>query len=116
MALKDRLMTTFSPREIVSELDRYIVGQNDAKRAVAIALRNRRLALASGSSSSRHRTVHLRESKIALARTVCRELNRLRAFTRSLISFSARGGQFVLQVLTPPLFALNLQDRRDERL
>jgi ATP-dependent HslUV protease ATP-binding subunit HslU len=34
-------MTHFSPREIVSELDRYIVGQNDAKRAVAIALRNR---------------------------------------------------------------------------
>jgi ATP-dependent HslUV protease ATP-binding subunit HslU len=34
-------MTAFSPREIVSELDRYIVGQNDAKRAVAIALRNR---------------------------------------------------------------------------
>ena len=34
-------MTTFSPREIVSELDRYIVGQADAKRAVAIALRNR---------------------------------------------------------------------------
>jgi ATP-dependent HslUV protease ATP-binding subunit HslU len=34
-------MTTFSPREIVSELDRYIVGQDDAKRAVAIALRNR---------------------------------------------------------------------------
>src|ERR1700712_2527344 len=32
---------TYSPREIVSELDRYIVGQNDAKRAVAIALRNR---------------------------------------------------------------------------
>ncbi len=32
---------SFSPREIVSELDRYIVGQNDAKRAVAIALRNR---------------------------------------------------------------------------
>jgi len=31
----------FSPREIVSELDRYIIGQNDAKRAVAIALRNR---------------------------------------------------------------------------
>ncbi len=30
-----------SPREIVSELDRFIVGQNDAKRAVAIALRNR---------------------------------------------------------------------------
>ncbi|MFQ5348147.1 MAG: AAA family ATPase, partial [Rhodothalassiaceae bacterium] len=34
-------MTTFSPREIVSELDRYIVGQKEAKRAVAIALRNR---------------------------------------------------------------------------
>ncbi|MEK9644958.1 MAG: ATP-dependent protease ATPase subunit HslU, partial [Alphaproteobacteria bacterium] len=34
-------MTNFSPREIVSELDRFIVGQNDAKRAVAVALRNR---------------------------------------------------------------------------
>jgi len=34
-------MTHFSPREIVSELDRFIVGQADAKRAVAIALRNR---------------------------------------------------------------------------
>ena len=34
-------MTDLSPREIVSELDRHIVGQNDAKRAVAIALRNR---------------------------------------------------------------------------
>ena len=34
-------MTEFSPREIVSELDRYIVGQDEAKRAVAIALRNR---------------------------------------------------------------------------
>ena len=34
-------MTAFSPREIVSELDRYIVGQHEAKRAVAIALRNR---------------------------------------------------------------------------
>jgi len=34
-------MTDFSPREIVSELDRFIVGQNDAKRAVAVALRNR---------------------------------------------------------------------------
>lgn len=33
--------TNFSPREIVSELDRNIVGQNDAKRAVAVALRNR---------------------------------------------------------------------------
>src|SRR3546814_19445200 len=34
-------MTAFSPREIVSELDRFIIGQGDAKRAVAIALRNR---------------------------------------------------------------------------
>src|SRR5712675_1293958 len=34
-------MTEFSPREIVSELDRYIIGQGNAKRAVAIALRNR---------------------------------------------------------------------------
>ena len=34
-------MSDFSPREIVSELDRFIVGQHDAKRAVAIALRNR---------------------------------------------------------------------------
>src|SRR5712691_7128890 len=34
-------MTSFSPREIVSELDRFIVGQDNAKRAVAIALRNR---------------------------------------------------------------------------
>jgi len=34
-------MSSFTPREIVSELDRFIVGQNDAKRAVAVALRNR---------------------------------------------------------------------------
>ena len=34
-------MTNFSPREIVSELDRFIIGQDDAKRAVAVALRNR---------------------------------------------------------------------------
>ena len=34
-------MTEFSPREIVSELDRFIIGQNDAKRAVAVAMRNR---------------------------------------------------------------------------
>ena len=45
-----KTMTDFSPREIVSELDRFIVGQNDAKRAVAIALRNRwrRLQLEGG--------------------------------------------------------------------
>jgi len=34
-------MTTYSPREIVSELDRFIIGQQKAKRAVAVALRNR---------------------------------------------------------------------------
>ena len=37
----DSLVSSLSPREIVSELDRYVVGQNKAKRAVAIALRNR---------------------------------------------------------------------------
>jgi ATP-dependent HslUV protease ATP-binding subunit HslU len=43
-ARKDRTMSdpsTLSPREIVAELDRYIIGQKDAKRAVAVALRNR---------------------------------------------------------------------------
>ncbi len=35
------MMTTFSPREIVSELDKFIIGQTDAKKAVAVALRNR---------------------------------------------------------------------------
>src|SRR4051812_28125761 len=35
------MSSSFTPREIVSELDRYIVGQGEAKRAVAIALRNR---------------------------------------------------------------------------
>ena len=39
--MSDISTTSFTPREIVSELDRYIVGQDDAKRAVAIALRNR---------------------------------------------------------------------------
>ena len=34
-------MSNFSPREIVSELDRFLIGQQDAKRAVALALRNR---------------------------------------------------------------------------
>ena len=34
-------VSSLSPREIVSELDRYVIGQNQAKRAVAIALRNR---------------------------------------------------------------------------
>src|SRR5438270_6173723 len=41
MTAEKASMTSFSPREIVSELDRFIVGQHDAKRAVAIALRNR---------------------------------------------------------------------------
>ena len=35
------VQNSLSPREIVSELDRFVVGQNNAKRAVAIALRNR---------------------------------------------------------------------------
>ena len=39
--LMERPMSALTPREIVSELDRFIVGQGDAKRAVAIALRNR---------------------------------------------------------------------------
>jgi ATP-dependent HslUV protease ATP-binding subunit HslU len=38
---KENMTTSFTPREIVSELDRYIIGQSDAKRAVSIALRNR---------------------------------------------------------------------------
>ena len=38
---KQNYIDSLSPREIVSELDRYVVGQNKAKRAVAIALRNR---------------------------------------------------------------------------
>lgn len=39
--VQGQAVASFSPREIVSELDRYIIGQQDAKRAVAIALRNR---------------------------------------------------------------------------
>ena len=38
---KINIQNSLSPREIVSELDRFVVGQNKAKRAVAIALRNR---------------------------------------------------------------------------
>jgi len=41
MTLELTKTNNFTPREIVSELDRYIIGQNDAKRAVAIAIRNR---------------------------------------------------------------------------
>ena len=35
------IVSALSPREIVSELDRYVIGQKDAKKAVAVALRNR---------------------------------------------------------------------------
>ena len=38
---KANLVSSLSPREIVSELDRFVVGQNKAKKAVAVALRNR---------------------------------------------------------------------------
>jgi len=41
LELRGPHMRVFTPREIVSELDKYIVGQNNAKRSVAIALRNR---------------------------------------------------------------------------
>ena len=38
---EESLVSSLSPREIVSELDRFVVGQNKAKKAVAVALRNR---------------------------------------------------------------------------
>ena len=38
---KNSTVSALSPREIVSELDRYVIGQNEAKKAVAVALRNR---------------------------------------------------------------------------
>jgi ATP-dependent HslUV protease ATP-binding subunit HslU len=38
---KDSKVSALSPREIVSELDRYVIGQTEAKKAVAVALRNR---------------------------------------------------------------------------
>ena len=38
---ENSLVSSLSPREIVSELDRFVVGQNKAKKAVAVALRNR---------------------------------------------------------------------------
>ena len=38
---KEKILPSLSPREIIIELDRFVVGQNKAKRAVAIALRNR---------------------------------------------------------------------------
>ena len=41
LAIESKLMKSLTPREIVAELDKYIVGQHDAKRAVAVAIRNR---------------------------------------------------------------------------
>jgi ATP-dependent HslUV protease ATP-binding subunit HslU len=41
--MQNELMNIMTPREIVAELDKYIIGQHEAKRAVAIALRNREL-------------------------------------------------------------------------
>ena len=41
MSVREQRLRALTPREIVTELDRYIIGQSDAKRAVAIALRNR---------------------------------------------------------------------------
>ena len=41
LTIKDQLMKVLTPREIVAELDKFIIGQNQAKRSVAIALRNR---------------------------------------------------------------------------
>ena len=38
---QDSRVSSLSPREIVSELDRYVIGQTNAKKAVAVALRNR---------------------------------------------------------------------------
>ena len=38
---QESILNSLSPREIVSELDRYVIGQKEAKKAVAIALRNR---------------------------------------------------------------------------
>ncbi len=50
-------MTDLTPREIVSELDRFIIGQREAKRAVAVALRNRwrrkRLGMTCGTRCTR---------------------------------------------------------------
>ena len=40
-AKENSKVSALSPREIVSELDRYVIGQKDAKKAVAVALRNR---------------------------------------------------------------------------
>ena len=41
LVIMNEPMKVFTPREIVSELDKYIIGQHEAKRSVAIALRNR---------------------------------------------------------------------------
>ena len=62
---------SFTPREIVSELDRFIVGQDDAKRAVAIALRNRWRRHPSGRSRGRFRKQLQRSGCDNTERTFC---------------------------------------------
>ncbi len=88
-ALRVPTMTSFSPREIVSELDRYIVGQHAAKRAVAVALRNRwrrlqlRRGAARGSAAQEHpddRPDRLRQDR---DRAAARAAGRRRRSSRS---------------------------------
>ena len=58
-------MTDLTPREIVSELDRFIIGQKDAKRAVAVALRNRwRRKQLSDRKSTRLNSSHSQQSRM----------------------------------------------------
>src|SRR4029077_17588978 len=71
---------SFSPREIVSELDRYIVGQGEAKRAVAIALRKRwrRLQMPEGLREEVQRKNILRTGPTGVGKTeIARRLARL---------------------------------------
>ena len=48
-------VTNLTPRQIVEALDRYIIGQEDAKRAVAVAIRNRKAIPGPGNGSRRRR-------------------------------------------------------------